>query len=91
MRLLCNPDTKEYTLCTTKAAVSDMELTNHFSKLFDSNNWDETTGIQLIGECINTIGALNDPPNIEEVGLAISQSNNDTAAGTDGIIPEFFK
>ena len=73
MRLLCNPDTKEYTLCTTKAAVSNMELTSHFTKLFDSNNWDETTGSLLIGECINTSVALNDPPNIEEVGLAISQ------------------
>ena len=59
----------------------------HFQTLFSANRTVQETAIN----CVPPIEALEEPPTLEELTVAIDQLNSRKAAGVDGIPPEIWK
>ena len=88
LRMLSNAESREYTLCTVNRSVSDEVITSHFNRIFQSTDLLDVENLIGLSEQNASLDAV---PQVEEVGSAIAQLKNGTAAGTNGIIPELFK
>ena len=86
LRVLCNSETKESSLCTVQSSVKDEVLAEHFSHLFRKSERDYLVEIEQ-----SQALEIDHSPDVEEVGTAIGQLKNGTAAGNNGIIPELYK
>ena len=86
LRVLCNSKTMESSICIVQSSVKDDVLAKHFSHLFRKSERDYLVEIEQ-----SQALEIDHSPDVEEVGTAIGQLKNGTAAGNNGIIPELYK